>query len=186
MKTEMKETAEHKLLQLWKNIESKNVPISVSHKSISKGVYNSEQLGSKKLKIPQNFTIIAQSLLGSLNTAELKMVAKISMDLKRNNALWFFDYRKVKGRDERTILSLRSKKILIKIDDTNIHLVNPFAIRVGNLPDVLVCTRIFLMENSLASIKRITNLKPPKRYQENLWNFMQIDELDTSLMDPFL
>lgn len=186
MKTEKKETTDKTLLQLWKNAESKNILIELSHKSVSNGIYNSERIEFRKLKIPQNITIFAQNLLGSLNAAELRLVAKISSELKRNNALWYFEYRTAKGRDERTILSLRKKKVLIKTGNCNFHLVNPFALRTGGIPDVLVCTRIFLKDRDLTSIKRITNLKPPKHYQEKLWNFMEIDALDTSLIDPFL
>ena len=186
MKTEKKETIGHKLLQLWKNAEDRNVLIELNHKSVSNGIYNSERIESRKLKIPQNITVFAQKLLGSLNLAELRMVAKISSELKRNNALWYFEYRKMRGRDERTILSLRKKKILIKTDDCNFHLVNPFALRTGGIPDVLVCTRIFLLRKSVASIKHIPHLRPPKHYQENLWNFIEIDQLDTSLVDPFV
>ena len=78
MKTEKKETTDNTLLQLWKNAESKNILIELSHKSVSNGMYNSERIELRKLKIPQNITIFAQNLLGSLNAAELRLVAKIS------------------------------------------------------------------------------------------------------------
>jgi hypothetical protein len=175
------------ILLLWKNAEKQNIATNLNHKSIKDGVYKSEPDEFKKLFISQkNLRVISGNLLSLLNTPELKMLSKISQELKRNNSLWYYDYRETKGRHERTIASLRAKKVIIRTDDPYLHIVNPFAIRFGSLPDVLVCTRLLTMNASSISKKNITHQKPPTAHIENFFTYCAIDDTDTSFFEPFL
>lgn len=187
MKTAHNPILEMDLIQLWKNGESRNIPIDLIHKSLSDGTYHSELLGTtKKLMVKQKIVVFSQNLLASLNVAESKMVAVICKELKHNNALWYFEYRGTKGRDERTILTLRKKKILIKTDYKNYHLVNPFAIRMGGFPAVVASTLEYIRKYDLASKKSIPDLRPPKSFEADFFNYSNVIDFDYTLVDPFV
>ncbi|MDP1765185.1 MAG: hypothetical protein Q8L07_14990 [Sediminibacterium sp.] len=81
-------------------------------------------------------------------------------ELKRNNSLWYFDYRSVGGRDERAILSLRKRGILYKTDVTEIHLINPWLIRRGTVEVVVVATNELVNGGQLTR-KMIKDLSHP-------------------------
>jgi len=106
--------------------------------------------------------------------------------LRKYNALWYYDYRKIGGRAERAILSLRHKKILIKTEDKCYHYVNPFAIRRGQITVVIAATYIHIEKVKMYSKILIKDLPNPKHVKPDLFDFVDIDEMDISLSEPFL
>lgn len=89
--------------------------------------------------IPGDYSYVNSEVFSGLSKRAIVMVSKIMVELKFNNALWYFD-TKINERDSGVITELRKKEILFKTGTTEIHLVNPFFIRKGRISHVIVYT----------------------------------------------
>jgi hypothetical protein len=173
------------LAQMARNVESSSFNATLSNRSIQLGTYTRTSDGNKKLIINQDIIVISKKLLDTLIISEIKMVRLICSELKRNNALWYFDYRIKKGSSERAILSLRKKRVLLKTPIKGLHLVNPFAIRRGGIHDVLAATSFECMKKETFMAKDIRDLKSPPKHEFNFNEYAQVDDLDDSLYRNF-
>ncbi|MBK7763290.1 MAG: hypothetical protein IPI46_07935 [Bacteroidetes bacterium] len=175
------------ILQLWRNAEARNLTLNLGNNYLKNGNYQNEKSGNGKIKIPQKIIVVSHNLFKDLNASEKKIVLKIIPELKTNNAFWLFNYREKKGRDERAILMLRKKKILLNTGYPQLHIVNPFALRNGSLPNVIACTSKLSKKrlNGINFTQLITNQRPPENYSIDELGYDEMATFDKSLADPF-
>lgn len=163
------------LAELWKKASDEAFKVNVPVSDLTPSAYKKRSSIEKKSHIDTKFVMVEPSLLPSLDSREQYLVIKLMSELKRNNALWYFDYRTAGGRDERAILSLRKRGILYKTGVTEIHLINPWFIRRGTVEVVVVATNELVNEGQLTK-RMIKDLTHPTEASLNGYYAIIADE----------
>jgi hypothetical protein len=161
MKKTKTETALLLLASLWSQANDKTIVTKLNEIDMTSSTFKRSLTSDKKKYIPGNFVIVDPLFLQDLENNELKMVVQIMADLKKQNALWHFDYREEGGRKERTLLALRKKGLLLETDVNDIHIVDPFKIRKGQIESVIATTLYTIEKKKALSKDIIKDLKPP-------------------------
>lgn len=154
------------LAELWKKASEESYNVNVPVSKLTPSTYEKRSSIEKRSHIDTKFVMVEPALLPSLDSREQYLVIKLMSELKKNNALWYFDYRTAGGRDERAILSLRRKEVLYKTDVTEIHLINPWLIRRGAVDVVVVATNELVNEGQLTK-RMIKDLPHPTKASLN-------------------
>lgn len=149
------------LLELWvkANNESKLVPTSTE--VFKGGIYKKISTDKKTAMVPTDFVMLEPKFMKGLTKGERDIVIQIVSELKMYNALWYSNYRDKGGRFEKKIGLLRNRGILIKTSNNEIHIVNPWIIRRGEIKRVIVATNKLLENEKPIDKKMIINLIPP-------------------------
>ncbi len=161
-------TATEVLHEFWKEMDTKKVYISSRNKAKnSAGTYERGEVSGKTWVVKHDAVSIGPNLLLSLNAAELKMVCKIISELKLYNAFWYYPYREIGGKPEKTIGTLRTKGILLKTENLAMHLVNPDKIRRGGYDVVVAATSKLVEERKIISEELCIHLQTPEKAYTN-------------------
>jgi hypothetical protein len=176
MKKDKTRVTNQRLADMWDKMKSEVVlGYKAGAKKITNTSYSSKGSSQRQLLIPTEFVMVDPSLLTSLLAGSQKVVMRIIAELKKNNALWYCEYR-LKGKIERHISVLRKKNVLLKTDDTNIHLVNPWLIRRGSVDGVIIATTILIDKSDELSEKLVKDLKTPSEADRNLFYVLTANE----------
>ncbi len=161
--------AKLRMTSLWKKAFESSFDVNLPTSRLSAKAYKKGSSLIKKSFIDSEFVMVEPTLLPSLNAREQKLAIKIMSELKMNNVLWYYDYRKLQGRDERAILSLRKKQILFKTELNEIHIINPWFIRKGSIERVIVATYDLLFKNKGITKKMIKHLDEPNDVELDMY-----------------
>jgi hypothetical protein len=168
------ETALLSLASLWSTANDKTILTKLNEIDMTQTTFKRSLTSSKKKYIPGNFVVVDPLFLQELESNELNMAVQIMADLKMQNALWYFDYRKEGGRPERTLLKLRKKGLLLETDVNDIHIVDPFKIRKGKIESVIATTLYTIEKERVLSKVIIKDLKPPDEATLNAYFRLQV------------
>lgn len=137
--------------------------------------YSREETGDT-FKLFQDSVMMIQGLKNGLSAAASKMIDRIGDELHMNNALW---YHKPENNKEYTVLKeLIDKCILVRSEDSNIYLVNPFYIRRGSPQSVLSLTMNILRGTTKPTTDHIRELRYSNKVEIN-----PIEVLSAGLLD---
>jgi hypothetical protein len=155
------------MANLWKDADNAGVLIKSRITKLTSNRFTSKSSENKRIYIKNNngYVSMDSNILKNLSVSERNFIIEnIIPDLKMNNALWFFDYRIKKGREERIIALLRKNNVLFKTDIIGqVHIVNPFLIRKGEIPTIIVATyHQIYSKNELTKAMCSLVLKMPK------------------------
>ena len=160
-----KAAAKHKCLllisQIWKQAGNRVVKVFFSDVDFQREHVKITRALTKSSYIKEDFVLLEPNFMKKLDTMERKIVIDIMSELKQYNPLWYCDYRKIGGKFERAILSLRKKKILFETGNNEMHIVNPWFIKRGDIKKLI--PSIFQLINDSPEINRkmIKHLSPP-------------------------
>jgi len=160
------------LTQLWNEAASHNRYAPLNDIEFTSSVYKRKQSGNKRY-IPRDDVSVNPKVFENTTSLEQSMIIEIVQQLKKNNALWFYDYRthNIRGRStkERAILALRRKRVLYKTELNSLHLVNPLMIRRGAIETVIAATYELLSTEKTRSPRDYKHLTPPRSTSINLY-----------------
>jgi hypothetical protein len=118
-------------LQTYSRIVSQSKIRKGSHVIGNSNTVSEVQTGQAESYSPENVIVANGAALKGLSSRATDLCIRMMVELKFNNALWYFDHTK-NTRDSTAIKELREKNILLQTDNTRIHFVNPDIIRKGN------------------------------------------------------
>lgn len=150
---------------VWKSAEDKAVPARLPEYGLKNLEFTKTISATIRGYVEEDMVFVDVEFMKELEVDEFKLVVKIMSDLMRNNALWFFDYRAIGGRPERAYLSLRKKGLFLDIGTTDMHIINPFLLRKGNVSAVIATTWDIIERKKELSPKLIKHLRTPKQTQ---------------------
>jgi len=162
------DSSKRTLTSLWKKYDSGSFFIKLPETKMTSINYTRVMTIEKKQYFKGNFVVVDPSFLKDLGVDELKMILQIIEEIKKNNALWHYQYRKIGGRSERTILKLRKREVIFETENKDFHMINPFAIRKGTLPTVIATTNE-LIHREKFSTSLIRDLRAPGEAKINLF-----------------
>jgi len=149
-----------KLTELWQFAATAAIRGYNSSEDFDSSSYKTGASIERRTLVPSDFVMIEPSFLPTLTAGELKWAVTIMAELKRNNALWHFSYRK-KGRVEGLISKLRDRNLLFKTDNISMHIVNPWLMRRGTIPATVAATSILVDGVSDLREEMVRDLKKP-------------------------
>ena len=161
MKRNPIDQVENIITKLWKEVDDKTILTFLPESSISNLTYERKYSETKKRYVPGDFIMVDPILLSTLNPDELKVVVQIIAELELYNPFWECNYRAVGGKLERTISKLRKKNILLDTGNNEIHFVNPWLIKRGNISTVLAAAIAQVRKIKSVDKKLIKKLSAP-------------------------
>ncbi len=143
--------------------------IQLNRETIGSNTYMLDSDGSgftrtpngKTKRLNQDVIISNNTLFDQCNDAEWKMVGRITRDLCQNNALWHVkpELRK-SGTFRATLKSLELKRVIVRTDNPEIYMVNPWYVRRGDPFVILATTASLIHSSSRVTLDHIKNCKP--------------------------
>ncbi len=163
MKLNPVDQVEDIITKLWKEVDDKTILTFLPESSISNLTYERKYSETKKPYVPGDFVMVDPLLLSTLKPGELKVVVQIIAELELFNPFWECNYREAGGKLERTISKLRKKNILLDTGNNEIHFVNPWLIKRGNISTVLAAAIEQVRKVKSIDKKLVKKLKAPSK-----------------------
>lgn len=160
------------ITKIWSEANDKSIVAQPYQSQLMQSEFSRKSTNNTIRMIPQDVVQILPEIFVNTSAAEKSLIIQIISSLKRNNVLWFFDYRSpgVKGTaKERAILSLRKKEILLKTEINALHIVNPLKLRRGSIQNVIGASNELIKNSTGISKKDYKHLKPPSKSRKDLF-----------------
>lgn len=129
----------YKSLEIYAVIAERGGVRSATFEQLNGLNYSQQSTGQETFHLLEELTVVNRGVLRSLSPRALKIALVVMDELKRNNALWYFD-ASTNSRDRVALKELRDKEILYKTEEPHIFYINPLRIRNGSAASVVART----------------------------------------------